>query len=110
VITSLIFSLMHFDYYGFLPRLFMGIVLGYVYLCTGNIWYGIIFHFFNNAIPITGYWLLSRGYNTTAMVEFGSEGFARWIALVFFLGLTVFILTQGRKRVNQALVKEMIDY
>jgi hypothetical protein len=110
VITSLIFSLMHFDYYGFLPRLFMGMALGYVYLCTGNLWYGIIFHFFNNALPITGFWLLSRGYDTMNIVDFGSDGFGRWIALGLLVGLIVIVFTQVRKNVNGPLVKEMIEY
>jgi membrane protease YdiL (CAAX protease family) len=110
VITSLIFSLMHFDYYGFLPRLFMGIVLGYVYLCTGNLWYGIIFHFLNNALPITSYWLLSYGYDTNAIVDFGSGGFTRWIALGLLAGLIVMAFKQLRKSVNQPLIREMIEY
>ncbi len=48
-VTSLIFSLVHFQFYGFLPRLFLGALLGYLFLYTGNLWIPILFHFINNA-------------------------------------------------------------
>jgi len=48
-VASLIFSLVHFQFYGFLPRLFLGALLGYLFLYTGNLWIPIFFHFINNA-------------------------------------------------------------
>jgi uncharacterized protein len=52
-ITGLIFSAIHFSWYGFIPRMALGMVLGYIFYYTGNLWYSIIAHFFNNALMIT---------------------------------------------------------
>jgi len=52
-ITSVIFSAIHFSYYGFLPRLFLGLMLGYIFYFSKNIWLNIIAHFLNNAYPLT---------------------------------------------------------
>lgn len=51
-LSALIFSSMHFQFYGFLPRLILGMVYGYFYLWSGSIWLPAIAHFINNAIPV----------------------------------------------------------
>lgn len=48
-VSALIFSLVHFQFFGFFPRLFLGALLGYLFLLTQNLWIPIIFHFINNA-------------------------------------------------------------
>src|SRR5436190_9096 len=56
-IVSILFSLAHFSFYGFLPRLFLGIVLGLLYQYLGRIWLNIFGHFLNNAIALTGLYI-----------------------------------------------------
>lgn len=53
LITSILFSLVHVSYYGFLSRLFLGVVLGYLFYYSKNIWLNILVHFLNNAFAIT---------------------------------------------------------
>ena len=50
--SAVIFSLIHFQFYGFLPRMLLGALLGYLFLYTRNLWIPILFHFINNAIVI----------------------------------------------------------
>jgi uncharacterized protein len=52
IITAILFSAFHLQFFGFLPRLFLGIVLGYLYHITQNLWVSITAHFFNNAFAI----------------------------------------------------------
>ncbi len=52
-ITSFIFSAIHFSWYGFLPRVALGMMLGGIFYYTGNLWYSIAAHFFNNALMVT---------------------------------------------------------
>ena len=51
-VTALLFSVVHFQFYGFLPRLVLGALLGYLFLYTRNLWVPVIFHFANNATVI----------------------------------------------------------
>lgn len=53
IIVSILFSLAHFSYYGFLSRVFLGVILGLLYQYSGKIWLNILAHFFNNALAIT---------------------------------------------------------
>lgn len=53
VIVSIIFSIAHFSYYGFLSRVFLGVMLGAIYYFSGKLWLSILAHFINNALAIT---------------------------------------------------------
>lgn len=48
-LSAILFSLVHIDAYGFFPRLFLGILLGYFYVFSGAIIVPILLHFLNNA-------------------------------------------------------------
>jgi membrane protease YdiL (CAAX protease family) len=58
VVTSLLFSAIHFSFYGFLSRTAMGIVLGFLFAKSGNLWIPILAHFFNNAVGVLQLYLL----------------------------------------------------
>jgi membrane protease YdiL (CAAX protease family) len=59
IITSIIFSIIHFSIYLFLSRIVLGFVLGYMYYKTRNIWVNIVAHFLNNAIAVSQLFYLS---------------------------------------------------
>lgn len=52
VVTSVIFSAIHFSWYGFIPRVMLGMVLGTVFYISGNLWLSILMHVVNNAIGV----------------------------------------------------------
>ncbi|HKK42918.1 MAG TPA: CPBP family intramembrane glutamic endopeptidase [Bacteroidales bacterium] len=56
-VTAVIFSAIHFQFLGFIPRLILGLVFGYLFLWSGNLWLSILAHFVNNAIPVVGTYL-----------------------------------------------------
>ncbi len=60
-LTALIFSLLHFDPVGFLPRLFLGALLGYVFAGSRSLYPGILLHFLNNASVVVAYYLYGNG-------------------------------------------------
>jgi CAAX protease family protein len=53
LLVSIIFSLSHFSFYGFLSRMFLGIILGFIYHYSGKLWLSVLAHFLNNAIAIS---------------------------------------------------------
>jgi uncharacterized protein len=50
--SALIFSTIHFQFYGFLPRLLLGALFGYLYYWSGNLLIPIVAHFINNAFGV----------------------------------------------------------
>lgn len=57
-IAALLFSGAHLQFEGFLPRLALGAVLGYLYYWTKNLWIPILVHFFNNGIQVGALYFL----------------------------------------------------
>jgi len=57
IIVSIIFSAIHFSWYGFLSRFFLGFILGFIYQYSGKIWLNIFAHFLNNALAITALYI-----------------------------------------------------
>ncbi|MEE9438071.1 MAG: CPBP family intramembrane glutamic endopeptidase [Saprospiraceae bacterium] len=49
-ITAFIFSAIHLQVLGFIPKFILGLILGYSYYWTKSIWYPILLHFFNNGL------------------------------------------------------------
>ena len=56
LIVSVLFSAVHFSFYGFLPRMLLGVALGLIYYYTGSLWLSILAHFFNNAIAVSQFY------------------------------------------------------
>lgn len=48
-ITAFLFSAIHLQFFGFVPRMVLGALLGYLYLYTRSLWVPIAAHTFNNA-------------------------------------------------------------
>jgi membrane protease YdiL (CAAX protease family) len=56
-----IFSAIHFQFFGFVPRFVLGLVLGYLYLWSGNIVVSMVAHFTQNAFQLVILYLAQRG-------------------------------------------------
>jgi membrane protease YdiL (CAAX protease family) len=52
IISALMFALVHFSVYGFVPILLSGILLGLIYYLTGSILCSMLFHMLNNGLQI----------------------------------------------------------
>ncbi|MGC4101367.1 lysostaphin resistance A-like protein [Ferruginibacter sp.] len=60
LLSAFIFSLFHFEYSDFIGRFFLGIVLGWVFYLTGNLWLNICMHAAFNGLSVTGLYLSLR--------------------------------------------------
>lgn len=52
VITSVLFSALHFQFYGFVPRFLLSVFLGMLYYFSGSIKLNMLVHFTNNALAV----------------------------------------------------------
>lgn len=81
-LTALIFSFIHFEFYGFLPRLLLGAYLAYLFYWSRSLWLPILAHFLHNALSILiDFTLRGRGVSTDN------------IRLTDFLGATPLVIT-----------------
>ena len=55
--TAAIFSFVHFQFYGFLPRMLLGAMFGYMLWWTGSLWAPMLMHFVNNfTAVVVAFW------------------------------------------------------
>ncbi len=52
LISAIFFSAFHLQFYGFIPRMLLGLFFGYLLSWSGTIWVPIIAHFINNAFAV----------------------------------------------------------
>jgi len=69
-ISAIIFSAMHLQFYGFLPRMLLGAVLGYLFVWSGSLWVPVLAHFANNAVALILIFFMTRGDIQAEVDEF----------------------------------------
>lgn len=68
LLTALIFSALHFQFYGFIPRFLLGFYLGYLFYWSRSLWLPILAHVLHNALSIlVDFTLQGRGIDTDSM-------------------------------------------
>lgn len=69
-LSAIIFSSIHFQFYGFFPRMFLGAFFGYLLVWSGSIWLPILAHFLNNGMAVVGAYVLQQeGKNLDQVFE-----------------------------------------
>lgn len=100
--AALVFSAVHLQFYGFIPRFLLGAVFGYVYWKTGSIWTAAFLHALNNSLVILFSWLSARGIMTfdpdTFLVT--ESGFPWPAALSLLASIALMVLWRKHVPVN----------
>ena len=73
-VSAFVFSAIHFQFYGFIPRMLIGAALGYLYHYTGSLWASILAHFVNNAAAVVFAFLSYNGYTNIDFDLIGTGG------------------------------------
>lgn len=71
IVTALVFSAVHGQFFGFLPRFVLGLMLGYLFVTMRSIWAPVIAHFVNNGAAVVVAFLASKNIIETSAEEFG---------------------------------------
>jgi membrane protease YdiL (CAAX protease family) len=60
-LTAFLFGALHFQFYGLVPRMLLGVLFGYLYLWSGNLLIPIFAHFINNALSLFFLYIYQMG-------------------------------------------------
>ncbi|MCX6290697.1 MAG: CPBP family intramembrane metalloprotease [Bacteroidetes bacterium] len=72
--SAVLFSTMHMQFYGFIPRMLLGALLGYLLVWSGSLWLPIIAHFVNNASAVLFTYLFNEKIISVDPDKIGMEG------------------------------------
>ena len=90
-ITAIIFSAIHMQFYGFIPRMLMGAMFGYVFVWTGSLWVPIVMHFTNNGLAVLAFYVFGTENSYADTIGAGATWWLGVISLIITsLGLLIF--------------------
>lgn len=99
-VVAFVFSFLHFQFYGFLPRLFLGLILGYLYEYSRNLWTSILAHFANNAVVIFNVHFYAIG-DWIERLENPNISVAFWVFGILSLLATYYMFSKYRKLIKR---------
>lgn len=88
-ITAALFSAFHMEFFGFLPRMLLGIFFGYFVYWSGSIWPAVLGHFLNNGTAVVVTYLYQ---NQVIHVNPEDQHIFNYFAYVFSAIITVILL------------------
>jgi membrane protease YdiL (CAAX protease family) len=88
--SAFIFSAIHVQFFGFVPRLLLGALFGYLYYWSGNLIVPMIAHFVNNAFGVVMRYLYNIKAITTDVEDVESAPWSLVVVCVVVAGLLLY--------------------
>ena len=80
--SAILFSAIHMQFYGFVPRMLMGALFGYMLAWTGSLWVPILMHMTNNAVAVILYFVALRADWDMEKVDAIGTNDTLWLGVV----------------------------
>jgi len=109
VVTAFLFSAIHFQFFGFIPRFILGLVFGYLFLWSGTLWLPVISHFVNNAVPVIGSYI--QGWdkiNTLSENSIRDQFMMLPIPIIISLVILLYFRNSYKKRADNNFDQSLI--
>jgi uncharacterized protein len=92
--SAILFSAIHMQFFGFVPRMLLGALFGYLYYWSGNLIIPMLAHFINNALSVIGIYLYQRGKITTDLEDTSA---APWPAVFICAVISIILLVKYKR-------------
>src|SRR6186997_281841 len=110
IVTAFIFSAIHIQFYGFIPRFILGILLGLLYWYSGSIWPAIIAHFVYDAFAVIMVWFNpAMAEQDSIAVSFGNKTLLAAISLALIIGIVILMKKRSTNSYELAYARDNID-
>ncbi|MGC9354338.1 MAG: CPBP family glutamic-type intramembrane protease [Mariniphaga sp.] len=81
-ISAILFSALHIQFYGFVPRMLLGVLFGYLLIWSGSMWLPILAHFFNNGFAVVAMYLIDNNILNAGVEEIGATSGSQYVAIL----------------------------
>jgi membrane protease YdiL (CAAX protease family) len=102
-ISAILFSALHMQFYGFVPRVLLGAIFGYMLVWGGSMWLPILGHFLNNGIAVIAMFLINNEMISPKFEEYGSTTDSYYMAVVSLVLIVVFMFMIKRQNTENQL-------
>jgi uncharacterized protein len=100
-LAAFLFSFIHFQFYGFLPRFLLGLYFGYLLAWSSSIWVPVTGHFVNNGVAVLYYHFTTEPMGETTMDKLGTSkdtDFVLYISIIAAALLVGYTYLRERER------------
>ena len=110
LVTAFIFSAIHLQFYGFIPRFILGILLGLIYWYSGSLWPAIMAHFGYDAFAVIMIWFNpALAEQDSVAVSFGNKTVLAAISLALIIGIVILMKKRSTNSYEVAYARDNID-
>ena len=103
-ISAFLFSALHIQFYGFVPRMLLGVLFGYLLIWSGSMWLPIIAHFVNNGFAVVAMYLADKEIISPRVEDIGATGSYYWVVISLLLvGLFSWLIKKENKAAASTL-------
>lgn len=90
--AAVIFSAMHFQFFGFVPRILMGVFFGYLFIWSGSLWPAVFAHALNNTLVVLGVWWSEETVDSKIdNIGIMADGSFPWVPLTSCIATILFL-------------------
>ena len=101
LLSSLLFSAFHLQFYGFFPRFFLGVFFGYLFYWSGSLMYPVIAHALNNFLSLTVFYAASSGlFGEDVDVSVNSSPEIPLALIAFSIIIFIFLVVILKEKLN----------
>ncbi len=110
LVTAFIFSAIHLQFYGFIPRFILGILLGLIYWYSGSLWPAIIAHFAYDAFAVVMIWFNpALAEEESVAVSLGNKSVLAAISLALIIGIVIIMKKRSTNSYEAVYARDNID-
>jgi len=102
-ISAILFSALHMQFYGFVPRMLLGVLFGYLLVWSGSMWLPIIAHFLNNAIAVIGMFLIDKNIIKPDIEEIGTASGSYYMAAISIVLVGIFLVLIKKQNLGNTI-------
>jgi uncharacterized protein len=101
-LSAIIFSAIHIQFLGFLPRLFLGALFGYMVMYSGSLWIAIIAHFVNNAAAVIAFYFYHNKMTEIQLDDIGKGDSGIYLIILSILIVSMLMFAYWKiGRINE---------
>jgi len=110
LVTAFIFSAIHLQFYGFIPRFILGILLGLIYWYSGSLWPAIIAHFAYDAFAVIMIWFNpALAEQDSVAISFGNKSILAAASLALIIGIVILMKKRSTNSYEAVYARDNID-
>jgi uncharacterized protein len=105
-LAAFLFSFIHFQFYGFLPRFLLGLYFGYLLVWSSSIWVPVTGHFINNGVAVLYYHFATKPVGETNMDKLGTSkefNYVLYLSLISVVLLLAFTYMKEKEKKELSL-------